>query len=82
MNPPAYIRALACPGESSGGRWGRTDANNRRGQVKSRNVRPVGWELIRNEHSNLGDIARLERTLLFSPTRRSCSPFLTLRALP
>ncbi len=80
MSPPASLRALACRGEGSGGGWGCSDANNRRGQDKSRNVRPVGCGQISNDYGYLAHIAPAARTLLNCSTPRSCLIPRTLRA--
>ncbi len=73
------LRAVACSGEGWCGSSDCSDPHNRRGQVKSRNVRPVGREQNSPEHNDLGHIAHQRRTLPISPTRRFRSAFCTLR---
>ena len=75
-------RAVACPDEGLSRPEGCWNENNRGGQVKRRNVRPVGWGQNNNETSSLANIARQHRTLPFPPTRRFSSAFRTLRARP
>lgn len=78
--PPS--RALACSGEGLSKSRGCWDQSNRRGQDKSRNVRPVGRE---ENSSNSGDFAHIvlsRCTLPTSPNRLHCSLFRTLRRRP
>lgn len=82
MTTSVGLRDLSHPGVGSGGMSSGRDRSNRRGQVKSRNVRPVGWEQNNNEASRLHHIVRRRRTLPISPTWRFCSAFRTLRVVP
>jgi hypothetical protein len=52
---------------------------NRRGQDKSRKVRPVGWWIIDSNFRHAPNIANIQRNLSFLPRRCSCSVFDTLR---
>lgn len=76
------LRAVACSSECLCKVRGAWERNDRGGQVKSRNVRPVGREQNSPEHNQLGHIARQRRTLPVLPTRRFPSAFRTLRAFP
>lgn len=75
-------RAAACSGESSGSSWGCWDRSNRRGQDKSRNVRPVGWGQNSSDTNHLRHIAALARTLPIWSTPRIRCVFYTLRVQP
>lgn len=82
MSPLAAWRTLSCLSGGPGGEWKCPNTNNRGGQDKSRNVRPVGWRRNSSENTNLRHIASLSRTLRICPTLRIYSNFYTLRVRP
>ena len=82
MSPLAPWRALSCLSGGSGGELECPNTNNRGGQDKSRNVRPVGWERNSSDTNNLRHIATLACTLPIGPTPRICSASYTLRVNP
>ena len=81
MIPLAGLRGASHPGVGSGEVRGFREQSNRRGQDRSRNVRPVGCGEIRNNDKDLGHIPPCPRTLPIRATRRICLAFCTLRPL-